>query len=413
MITVPAKPFPSYKWRWLSTMPTENLLDPPVFLGVLRVLAKYENIAPSDPKIADELAIVQKETHTSVDLVRTPERNLIRNSGQYWKGTGLLLPDHGVIHLTDLGRKVAQGRVTQGEFTALMVQQTVLPNPWTYSKAELTKWQNAGLKIRPLLLIIEVLNEILLRLDNHIEAYITPWDLLRIVIPLSGSKANATLIASAILEHRKGALDVTSWPDCIPEQNDHRLAKEFLRFLANFGLCRHIKNDNSDNDRYQIDELVNVDTISDPVTKSVFTQNIDANGIIEDIRHTPLPSIIERHRIQATILARPGQSRFRNAVLKAYAAQCILTGEAIPEILEAAHIIPVENGGSDETANGICLRKDIHGLFDSGHIRLKPTGELIFNKPVLDSKNYENLPNRISIPNFVNPSNIQWRFSYL
>lgn len=64
-------------------MPTENLLDPPVFLGVLRVLARHENMSPSNPTIADELAIVQIDTQTPVDLVRTPERNLIRNSGYH------------------------------------------------------------------------------------------------------------------------------------------------------------------------------------------------------------------------------------------------------------------------------------------------------------------------------------------
>ena len=157
MITAPIKPFPTYKWRWLSYAPTESLLNPPVFLGVLRVLARHEDQAPSNPAIAKELAKVKSETGTRVDLVRTPERNLIRNSGQYWKGTGLLLPDRGDIHLTPLGRNVAQGKVTQGEFAAIIVQQTVLPNPWTYSKQEVAKWQAAGLEIRPLSLILEVL----------------------------------------------------------------------------------------------------------------------------------------------------------------------------------------------------------------------------------------------------------------
>ncbi len=173
MIPVPIKPFPSYKWRWLSTMPTENLLDPPVFLGVLRVLARHENMSPSNPKIADELAIVQKDTQTPVDLVRTPERNLIRNSGQYWKGTGLLLPEHGAIRLTGLGHKVAQGAITQSEFAALMVQQTVLPNPWTCSKVEFAEWRNAGLEIHPFLLILEILNELGFLSRDKAEAYIS------------------------------------------------------------------------------------------------------------------------------------------------------------------------------------------------------------------------------------------------
>lgn len=40
--------------------------------------------------------------------------------------------------------------------------------------------------------------------------------------------------------------------------------------------------------------------------------------------------------------------------------------------LEAAHIIPVSNGGGDKDWNGIPLRADLHRLFDDGLIELKP-----------------------------------------
>jgi hypothetical protein len=62
---IPVKPFDSYKWRWLSVQPTESLLDPPVFLGVLRVLARHEGERPSTPEIETELNTVQSETNTS------------------------------------------------------------------------------------------------------------------------------------------------------------------------------------------------------------------------------------------------------------------------------------------------------------------------------------------------------------
>jgi hypothetical protein len=50
--------------------------------------------------------------------------------------------------------------VTQAEFAAIMVQQTVLPNTLTYSPQEILKWQTAGLEIRPLALILEILEEL-------------------------------------------------------------------------------------------------------------------------------------------------------------------------------------------------------------------------------------------------------------
>jgi hypothetical protein len=412
MIKRPEKPFSTYKWRWLSYAPTESLLSPPVFLGVLRVLARHEDQAPSSKAIAKELAVVQTETGTKVDLVRTPERNLIRNSGQYWKGTGLLLPDKGDIHLTPLGRKVAGGNVTQGEFAAIMVQQTVLPNPWTYSQQELAKWSAAGLEIRPLALVLELL-EILGR--NHggtSAAFITPWELMRICIPLAGAKAEADAIASAIALHRAGKLDVSDWPDCTPAANDHRLAKEFLLFLANFGLCRRIEKGNSMDDIYLLDELYTVDTAAVGSIASIFTGAPNTDAIIDAVRHSPLPSIIERQRTLTTVLARPGQSRFRETVFKAYSGRCFLTGDSMGEILEAAHIIPVTHGGADKSDNGICLRVDVHRLFDSNNIRIKGTGELQFSDALRASKNYSFLPHKITIPHFVNPANIHWRDNY-
>jgi len=86
----PVKPFENYKWRWATFQPTESLNAPPVFLGVLRVFYKFQNHAPSSKEIMDGLAVVQEETRSRVDLVRTQERNLVRNSGQYWKALGLL-----------------------------------------------------------------------------------------------------------------------------------------------------------------------------------------------------------------------------------------------------------------------------------------------------------------------------------
>lgn len=409
---IPVKPFTTYSWRWLSVAPTESLLNPPVFLGVLRVLARHENERTTEPRIADELGIVQAETGTDVDLVRTPERNLIRNSGQYWKGTGLLAPVKGRIELTQLGRKVAQGEVTQGEFAALMVQQTELPNPLTYMPAELEKWRAAGLVIRPLVLILEILEALGQQLGGMSSPFITSWELIKMVIPLAGTKATAKAIAREISLHRGGKLDVSNWPNCTPKDNDERLAKEFLLFLANFGFCRRVEGDTSFKDKYYLNELFDIKAVSVPIGGSIFAKNANADAIVGAVRHSPLPSIIERQRTLTTVLARPGQSRFRDRILDAYGCRCFLTGDSIAEILEAAHIIPVQHGGADEADNGICLRVDVHRLFDSGNIRIRPSGALKLSDALLASKNYSVLPKTVEIPRFVNLANVHWRDTY-
>ena len=82
-------------------------------------------------------------------------------------------------------------------------------------------------------------------------------------------------------------------------------------------------------------------------------------------------------------------------------------------MLEAAHIVPVTNGGADTEDNGLCLRVDIHRLFDSGNIRLKADGALTLSEAVAASGNYGGLPQNIPLPAFVNPANVSWRDSYL
>jgi hypothetical protein len=412
MIPTPIKPFPSYKWRWLSVAPTESLLDPPVFLGALRVFARNDGARNSDPAVAEQLAIVQRETKTPVNLVRTPERNLIRNSGQYWKGTGLLTPASGRIEVTALGLRVANGDVTQSEFAAIMVQQTILANPLTYPPSEVEEWRRAGLEIKPLELILSVLEDLGKRARSVKEACITPAELVRICIPLAGAKATSKTMAKAIMEYRSGVLDVSGWPDCAPASNDHRLAREFLLFLGNFGLCRRAGQTAAD-ERFCLDELYDVNAVLTEHRASLFDQPTSTNTIIEEIRHSALPSIIDRQRIMSAVLSRPGQSRFRQNILQAFNGRCIITGDSIDNILEAAHIIPVANGGSDGPENGLCLRVDIHRLFDSGNIRLRQDGQIHLSNPIRESPNYGFLPERIALPQFINPVNVHWRDTYL
>lgn len=409
----PVRPFDTYKWRWLSVQPSESLLQAPIFLGVLRALSHHEGEAFSSEDLRDELATVQVATQSPVTLARDTNRNLFRNSGQYWRGTGLITPESGVIHLTNLGRRLASGRVTQGEFAALMVQQTVLPNPATYSASEIAKWQTAGLQIRPLKLILEIM-DVLGRQVGLAAASLNNDELIRIVIPLAGVQASATSIASNVFAYRQGRLDVSGWPNCAPDANDKRLAREFLLFLANFGLLR--LDDSSgmrEEQRFYLDELFDVDAATAPIDASIFAGEASAEQAVEEVRHSDLPSIIERQRTLTRVLARTGQSKFRSKIMRAYQGRCFLTGEQIAEVLEAAHIVPVTNNGADEENNGFCMRVDIHRLYDSGNLRIRPDGSLMLSDAVAGSPNYSGLPQAVTFPSFVNPANVAWRDSYL
>lgn len=78
----------------------------------------------------------------------------------------------------------------------------------------------------------------------------------------------------------------------------------------------------------------------------------------------------EADRYGQGLLVRPrlGQGAFRVAVLDAYGRSCAVSTEHSLPVLEAAHIRGYADGGAHDVRNGICLRSDIHRLFDAGYV---------------------------------------------
>ncbi|HBQ5954175.1 TPA: hypothetical protein L7631_005136, partial [Klebsiella pneumoniae subsp. pneumoniae] len=102
------KPFPQYRWRWASMTPSESLNIPEVYFGCLRVLSLNEGEHVNSKHVFELLQQVEKDikdyNDLNVSLARSENRNLFRNSGQYWKNTGTLLSTEHGIELTDFGR---------------------------------------------------------------------------------------------------------------------------------------------------------------------------------------------------------------------------------------------------------------------------------------------------------------------
>ena len=74
----------------------------------------------------------------------------------------------------------------------------------------------------------------------------------------------------------------------------------------------------------------------------------------------------------AVTKTRPNQARFRFAVLRRYGSSCALCGVTDPHLLQAAHLCPVEDGGSDDPRNGLVLCLNHHRAVDVGLIRVNP-----------------------------------------
>lgn len=77
-----------------------------------------------------------------------------------------------------------------------------------------------------------------------------------------------------------------------------------------------------------------------------------------------------RERISQTIASRRGQGVFRDKLLISYDYQCAITGCAVVDALEAAHICPYRGPETNAVSNGLLLRADVHTLFDLGLISI-------------------------------------------
>jgi putative restriction endonuclease len=78
-------------------------------------------------------------------------------------------------------------------------------------------------------------------------------------------------------------------------------------------------------------------------------------------------NIVSEPRIgkKATTNIRAGQSEFKAKILRTYNNMCCISGETIPELLEAAHIQEYRNYNSNHVQNGLLLRVDLHRLYDN------------------------------------------------
>lgn len=96
----------------------------------------------------------------------------------------------------------------------------------------------------------------------------------------------------------------------------------------------------------------------------------------------------ERTRRLVQMAQREGSNKFRTAVLDAYGSQCAITGVAVPAVLEAAHISPYRGRRFNVVPNGLCLRSDIHSLFDRGMVAVHEATYEVLLAPILAASDY-------------------------
>lgn len=107
----------------------------------------------------------------------------------------------------------------------------------------------------------------------------------------------------------------------------------------------------------------------------------------------------ERQNLNKVLVnSRKGQGTFKGKVLRAYDNKCCVTGETIPELLEAAHIQEYRSQSSNHIRNGLLLRVDIHRLYDNGLIYIDKDYIIHVSHKITDTPYYQFNGKMISLP---------------
>lgn len=122
----------------------------------------------------------------------------------------------------------------------------------------------------------------------------------------------------------------------------------------------------------------------------------------------------------ATVKVRRQQRFFRRTVLASYGHRCCLTGNPVPELLRASHIIPWAESEEHraDPRNGLCLAATFDAAFDRGLISfdddyrllLSPRLETFLPHPELEAIFVATTGRKLTLPekNLPDPANLDW-----
>lgn len=99
------------------------------------------------------------------------------------------------------------------------------------------------------------------------------------------------------------------------------------------------------------------------------------------------------------VITRQGQAAFRAKLLKVYGSRCAISDCDVPEVLDAAHILPYRGPHTNHHRNGLLLRTDLHALFDLGLLAIDCDTMSVILSPQLQGTQYASFGGRrVSLP---------------
>ena len=120
-----------------------------------------------------------------------------------------------------------------------------------------------------------------------------------------------------------------------------------------------------------------------------------AEGEIEELSKKGF-SLFDENRpaVDEQVRRKVRDAAFRKRLLSLYGANCLASGELVSTPvgqvnLDAAHIVSVEAGGSDDLRNGLLLSKDLHWAFDKGLFAIENDFSILISEYVAKSAHCE------------------------
>ena len=106
----------------------------------------------------------------------------------------------------------------------------------------------------------------------------------------------------------------------------------------------------------------------------------------EETQDEPFVLAVKGEAVKREVTAREGQQRFKFRVFQRYGPQCAVCGMDVPSVLDAAHIRPRNQRGSDDPRNGLVLCAVHHRALDGGLFAVEPaTLAIHFKRPGPDA----------------------------
>lgn len=120
----------------------------------------------------------------------------------------------------------------------------------------------------------------------------------------------------------------------------------------------------------------------------------------------------DTRRSRRDVTERPGQPRFKLRVFQRYSPRCPLTGITVREMLDAAHLRPVSEDGTNDPRNGIPLNAALHRAYDAHLFAFHPdTLDVVTvpGGPTLDDLRITTAHLR-DLPKRPHPDALRWRY---